>query len=86
MIEPFQSVPIQLKNFKPVGTAIRKDRNEKNGSSTAPVANMWCAQTVSESAPMDSVASTRPLYPNSGLRAKTGKISDTMPKNGNARM
>ena len=39
-------VPIQLKNFTPVGTAIRKDMKEKNGSSTAPVANMWCAQTI----------------------------------------
>ncbi len=33
-------VPIQLKNFTPVGTAIRNDIIEKNGSSTAPVANM----------------------------------------------
>ena len=61
MIEPFHMVPIQLKNFSPVGTAIRNDRKEKNGSSTAPVANMWCAHTVSDSAPIDSVASTRPL-------------------------
>ena len=39
-------VPIQLKYFTPVGTAIRNVMNEKNGSSTAPVVNMWCAHTV----------------------------------------
>ena len=33
----------------------------KNGSSTAPVVNMWCAHTVSDSAAIDSVASTMPL-------------------------
>jgi len=43
---PFHIVPIQLKYFTPVGTAIRNVMNEKNGSSTAPVVNMWCAQTV----------------------------------------
>ena len=43
---PRHMVPIQLKNLMPVGTAIRKGMNEKNGSSTAPVANMWCAHTV----------------------------------------
>src|SRR3954471_18945900 len=35
---PFHIVPIQLKNLIPVGTAIRNVMNEKNGSSTAPVA------------------------------------------------
>ena len=34
---------------------------EKNGSSTAPVANMWWAHTPTESPPMASVAKTRPL-------------------------
>ena len=43
---PFHMVPVQLKNLIPVGTAIKKDMNEKNGSSTAPVVNMWCAHTV----------------------------------------
>ena len=61
MIDPRHIVPIQLKNFTPVGTAIRNDRNEKNGRFTAPVANMWCAHTVIDSAPMPIVASTRPL-------------------------
>ena len=54
-------MPIQLKNFTPVGTAISNDSALKNGSSTTPVANMWCAQTPTESPPIASVAKTRPL-------------------------
>ncbi len=53
---PFHMVPIQLKNLMPVGTAIRKVMKEKNGSSTAPVAYMWCAHTVTDSAAMARVA------------------------------
>src|SRR5690349_24541454 len=79
-------VPIQLKNFMPVGTAMRNVRNEKNGSSTWPVANMWCAQTLIDSAAIATVAPTMPLYPNSGLRLNTGMTSVTMPKNGSATM
>ena len=54
-------VPTQLKNLIPVGTAIRNVMNEKNGSSTAPVVNMWCAHTVMDSPAMASVAPTMPL-------------------------
>ena len=43
---PCHMVPVQLKNLIPVGIAIRNDMNEKNGSRTAPVVNMWCAHTV----------------------------------------
>ena len=53
---PFHIVPIQLKNLIPVGTAIRNVMKLKNGSSTAPVAYMWCAHTATDSAAMDSVA------------------------------
>ena len=53
---PFHIVPIQLKNLIPVGTAIRYVMNEKNGSRTAPVANMWCAHTATDNAAIDSVA------------------------------
>src|SRR3954451_1259507 len=49
-------VPIQAKNLMPVGTAIRNDITEKNGSSTAPVANMWCAHTTADSIVMATVA------------------------------
>ena len=58
--DPPHIVPIQLKNFTPVGTAIRNDMNEKNGRFTAPVTNMWCAHTVTDSAAIASVAPTRP--------------------------
>jgi hypothetical protein len=50
-----------LKNFTPVGTAIRYVMKEKNGSRTAPVANMWCAQTVTDRPAMAMVAPTRPM-------------------------
>ena len=56
VIWPRHIVPIQLKNLMPVGTAIRNVMNEKNGSSTAPVAYMWCAHTATDSAAIDSVA------------------------------
>ena len=59
---------------------------EKNGRSTAPVTNMWWAHTATDRMAMPSVAPTRPTYPKIGLRLKTGRISVTMPKNGNAMM
>src|SRR3954454_17497216 len=52
---PFHMVPIQLKNLIPVGTAMRKLIRAKNGSSTAPVAYMWCAHAPIDSPPMASV-------------------------------
>src|SRR6059058_5801420 len=52
--------PIQLKNLMPVGTAMRNVITLKNGSSTAPVVNMWWAHTVMDNAPMEKVASTMP--------------------------
>src|SRR6266496_4341115 len=51
---PRQIVPVQLKNFTPVGTAIRNVMKEKKGSSTAPVVYMWCAHTVMDSATIDT--------------------------------
>ena len=40
---------------------------------------MWWAQTEKPSAPMATVAKTKALYPNSGFRLKTGRISLTVP-------
>src|SRR5579872_4042117 len=77
---PRHIVPIQLKNLMPVGTAMSNDSSEKKGSSTRPVVNMWCAHTPVDSAAMAMVAKTMLLYPNSGLREKTGMMSLTMPK------
>jgi hypothetical protein len=45
---PPHIVPIQLKNFTPVGTAIRNVVKAKNGRLTAPVTYMWCAHTATE--------------------------------------
>ena len=71
---------IQLTNLIPVGTAIRNEIPEKNGSRTAPVANMWWAHTPTDSAAMAMVAKTSPTYPKSGRREKTGMISVITPK------
>ncbi|GAA3105902.1 hypothetical protein GCM10020254_59730 [Streptomyces goshikiensis] len=59
--EPFHMVPIQLKNFTPVGTAIRKVMKEKNGSSTPPVTYMWWAHTVTDRPAIAIVAPIRPM-------------------------
>ena len=61
LMEPRHMVPIQLKNFTPVGTPIRKVINEKKGNNTWPVANKWCAQTETESAAIAMVAAINPL-------------------------
>ena len=61
LTEPRNMVPIQLKNLMPVGTEMSRVMMAKNGSSTAPVVYMWCAQTPMDRAPMDRVAKTMPL-------------------------
>ena len=58
---PRHIVPIQLKNFTPVGTPIRKVINEKNGKRTCPVANIWCAHTATDKAAIAIVAAIKPL-------------------------
>ncbi len=58
---PRHMVPIQLKNFTPVGTPIRNVINEKNGKRTFPLANMWCAHTATERAEIAIVAAIKPL-------------------------
>ena len=58
---PPHIVPIQLKNFSPVGTAMSIDITAKNGKSTCPVTYMWCAQTLVESAAMAIVANAMVL-------------------------
>ena len=57
---PRHIVPIQLKNFTPVGTPIRKVMKEKNGNRTWPLANMWCAHTETERAAIAIVAAISP--------------------------
>ena len=53
---PPHIVPIQLKNFTPVGTAIIIVMIAKKGSRIWPVTYMWCAQTLTDSAAMAIVA------------------------------
>ena len=59
--EPPHIVPIQLKNFTPVGTAMSIVIRAKYGRLTAPVTYMWWAQTAIDSAAIAMVANTRPL-------------------------
>ena len=58
---PRHTVPIQLKNLMPVGTAMSSDSSEKKGRSTTPVVNMWWAHTPVDSAAIAMVAKTMPL-------------------------
>ena len=58
---PRHIVAIQLNIFTPVGTAIRNVMKLKNGRNTAPVVNMWWAQTEKPRAPMATVANTNAL-------------------------
>ena len=58
---PRNRVNTQLNIFTPVGTAIRKVIRLKNGRNTAPVVNMWWAQTENPSAPMPAVAKMNAL-------------------------
>ena len=57
---PRHSVPSQMKNSTPVGIEISSVVTLKNGSSTAPVANMWCAQTLNDSAVISRKDRTTP--------------------------
>jgi len=59
--EPPHMVPIQLKNLTPVGTAMSIVMMAKKGSSTCPVAYMWCAQTLTDRAAIAIVAKIMPL-------------------------
>src|SRR5688572_30715732 len=83
---PRHIVAIQLKNFTPVGTAIKNDVNVKKRLLIAPLVNMWCAHTEKLYAAISNVANTNPRYPNTGLREKTGMISVTIPKKGRMMM
>ena len=58
---PRHIVEIQLNILTPVGTAIRNVIRLKNGRYTAPVVNMWWAQTEKPRAPMAAVAKTNAL-------------------------
>ena len=86
--EPPQSVPIQLKIFTPVGTAISMVESEKAASATGPMPaeNMWWLQTPKPRKPMMMPEKITTGEPKSGLREKIGRTSDTMPIAGRIRM
>src|SRR5438093_13627582 len=59
-IFPFHNVASQMKNSTPVGMEMISVVMLKNGSSTAPVANMWWAHTVKDRAVIIRKDSTTP--------------------------
>jgi hypothetical protein len=69
-------VPIQLKNLTPVGTPIRNVINEKKGSNTWPVANIWWAQTETESAEIAIVAAINAQTKTTGVTAVNSGSDD----------
>src|SRR5262252_1793289 len=77
-------VPIQLKILIPVGmpTAIVVIAKKLLAYEFMPTVNMWCAQTLKLTNPMQTVAATITGYPKIGLREKTGMISDMKAKHG----
>ena len=85
-MRPPHIVPIQLKNFTPVGTAMSIDSPAKNGRSTAPVVNMWCAHTPTDRRRWRSWRRRCRCTRTPGGRENTGITSVTTPKYGSTRM
>src|SRR5215813_14180403 len=83
-ILPPHIVAIQLKILIPVGmpTAIVVIAKKLLAYEFMPTVNMWCAQTLRLTNPMQTVAATITGYPKIGLREKTGMISDKKAKAG----
>ena len=85
-ILPLHNVASQMKNSTPVGMEIISVVMLKNGSSTAPVANMWWAHTVNDRAVIIRKDRITAGYPNSGFPEKTGRISVITPQAARIRM
>src|SRR6266567_6179825 len=81
---PRAMVAIQLKIFTAVGMAISVVLVEKKACAIGgrPTANIWCAQTVKLKKPIATPDQAIKVYPKIGLREKTGKISEMIPKAG----
>src|SRR6516164_11301997 len=88
LIEPPQTVPIQLNVLIADGTAMTIVENEKVAARTRfiPLTNMWCPQTMKPRTPMATMAKTIALYPKIGFRELTEMISDTRPMAGKIMM
>jgi hypothetical protein len=85
---PPQSVASQLKIFTPVGTAMNivDTLNAATETGPMPEANMWWAHTPQPMKPMAMPENTMNGEPKSGLRLKTGMISEMIPNAGRIRM
>src|SRR3970040_1920633 len=85
---PRQSVASQLKIFIPVGTAITIEAIMKKACSEIgrPTVNRWYPHTSREKKPIATVEAAIALYPNTGLRAKTGRTSEMIPNAGRTMM
>jgi hypothetical protein len=81
LIDPPHMVPIQLKIFTPVGTAMNIVERAKAELATGPnpVVNMWWAQTPHPMNPMAAPANTIAAYPKIGFRLNVGSTSETIP-------
>jgi hypothetical protein len=88
LMAPPHMVPIQLKIFTPVGTAMNIVERAKAEFATGPrpAANMWCAHTPQPMNPIAIPEKTTAAYPNSGFRENVGRTSDTMPMAGRIMM
>src|SRR5450756_445975 len=85
---PPQRVASHEKILTPVGTAMIMDViiNGMRSSGFMPLENMWCAQTRKPKIAIAMLEKAIILYPNIGLREKTGTVSEMMPKPGKIMM
>src|ERR1700692_4473095 len=83
-IFPPHIVPIQLKILIPVGTPTAMVVIVKKllAYDDIPTVNMWWAQTLMLTNPIQMVAATITGYPKIGLREQTGMIWETKEKAG----
>ena len=79
-------VAIQLNILTPVGTAIRNVIRLKNGRNTAPVVNMWCAQTEKPEGADAGRREHERLVAEQRLAQKTGSTSLMIPIAGRTMM
>src|SRR3990172_101635 len=83
-IFPPHSVPSQLNVLMADGTpmAMVSSENANAEYGLNPLMNMWWPQTMKPRKPMDDMAATMALYPNTGLRANVERMCDATPMPG----
>src|SRR3990170_8550980 len=87
-IFPPHSVPSQLNVLMADGTpmAMVSSENANAEYGLNPLMNMWWPQTMKPRNPMDDMAATMALYPNTGLRANVERMCDATPMPGRMAM